>query len=496
LLLLFGAVSAQTLSSFDDMLAKVPATANALAVVNVDAILKSPVAVREGWEKKQETQYQAATGTLPPGLRYAVLAAQLQTNPMRNAWEIGLGLSKSAFSVDQMAKRNQGAIDNIGGKQAIRTARNTYLVELAPRLVGMMFPANRQETSRWLKASAGNTRIVISDYLKAAAKNAESSPAIVMAIDAAEMIDPNLLKAYLSGVNLPGGKKVNPQELAGFLSSLRGLTFTIRFENTIQGEFKLDFDQPVKPYADILKPLILDTLNHVGLSFDELQDWPEKSTQKSFILASRMTEKEVRRLLTLIQPPMPSMEGTPVQGQGPIQGAADPRLVASRRYYQEIHQCLEDLREQQRKAKNHYQNAQWHEQYAKKIGDLPILNVDDELLKYGADMAANLRALAMSLNGVALSSNVMQDLKSGGMNVNFGSYYRGGYYGGYYGGGGYGTWKSPGSIEYYDNYQQIRTMQDAAVAKGIKDREEIWKSIAEDTQAIRQKMVAKYMVEF
>ena len=56
-------------AEFKDMLRLVPGEANALLVVDVEKVLKSPMAIREGWPQAQTDAYAAKPMVVPPGDR-------------------------------------------------------------------------------------------------------------------------------------------------------------------------------------------------------------------------------------------------------------------------------------------------------------------------------------------------------------------------------------------------------------------------------------------
>ena len=124
----------------------------------------------------------------------------------------------------------------------------------------------------------------------------------------------------------------------------------------------------------------------------------------------------------------------------------------------------------------------WMDKYARKIDRMPILNVDEELLEFGAGVSQSLRVMS----GAKKSSNVRSGVRQ---SSTYGNYYSTGY-GGRYGGNstGYGYGTRPQSQRV-----QIKT-QERAKANMVKfdQFEKIENGLAE----MRQRMTKKYMVEF
>ncbi len=62
---------------FEELVKSLPGRANTLVLLNVDKILVSPVAVRENWKTKHEETYAAGLSLLPPDVKQAVFATEL-----------------------------------------------------------------------------------------------------------------------------------------------------------------------------------------------------------------------------------------------------------------------------------------------------------------------------------------------------------------------------------------------------------------------------------
>ena len=75
LLFTFVAGSNLARAEFKDLLRCIPGEANALLVVDVEKVLKSPMAIREGWPQAQTEAYADKPLVVPPGTTRVVLAA-------------------------------------------------------------------------------------------------------------------------------------------------------------------------------------------------------------------------------------------------------------------------------------------------------------------------------------------------------------------------------------------------------------------------------------
>jgi hypothetical protein len=447
------------------LLGRVPETANALVLIDAQAILASPVAIREDWVKKQQTAYVQGTATLPPSVARALFAANLEPTTMHSRWEVGLLASKNPVSLPTIAKLEGGALDTIADQSVVlSTKRNVYFTQVANDVVGVFFPANRQELGRWLRSLKKDSTAELSSYLKDAA--AKAAP-ITMAIDMTDMVDAKQVGIYLGKAAALKGKNVDTAGLVKLLTDLKGLTLSIRFADAIQGELTVNFAASPSAYAAVLKPLLLETLGNFGCMIDSLADGETAISGNAFVVRAKFTTAEARRVLTLVHPPTPPVESAEsASGQFP---STDPVIMASKRYFSETNRILDDLELKRKTIENEKLWNMWHDKYAEEIDRLPLTKVDPELLRYGAELSSRLRTISVSVKGVNIKTRAMESGKRGGWD----------YYGGY-----------------YSNSADVEQQKAEERARGQLDRLDIWKLIEEDQANMRKRMIAKYKIDF
>jgi hypothetical protein len=474
--------------SFNDLLVRVPDSANALITLDLKGIKNSPIGKQENWASKHESEYLAGTTGLCPDVSRLVLAAELDPGTLQNRWEICIAAKSNEVSMQKLAKAHSGSLDKVNGQTAVFTARNAAFVELDSKTIGMMRPANRQALARWLRVSQNSAKPVISSYLLAAAAKAKDSSQLVMALDMTDVLDEEGVAHRLKESKTLGPDKGDVSEETKLLASLKGLTFTVDFAQTINGQLRLDFGQPVKPIKFIAKRLVLEALDHVGARIDDLSDWYTAAEDTNITMRGKVSLKGLRQILSLITPPADAIETAKEDGLG--EAGPDAKVLASQRYYAAITSFLGDLRDQ--KAKNFENLALWYDKYSHKIDNLPILDVDQNLLKYGSDTSNLLRAIAQSARGVPIQQGVLKQYET---HIEGGGYTPYGYgYGSPYG-YGYGTaW----GYQYLDvnNFAQIRNLQKNVNSSEYEARMQAWRMIDEQTAAIRKAMVQKYKVDF
>jgi hypothetical protein len=152
-------------------------------------------------------------------------------------------------------------------------------------------------------------------------------------------------------------------------------------------------------------------------------------------------------------------------------------VKTSQGYYRSVTTLINDLRKTMEENRHRDYHALWMERYGRKIDGLPILNVDEELVAWGANIAETFRSTAI----VQKSSGVRQGVRK---SQTYGGYqYSSDEYGNYY-----NSYRSGSSVK-----RQINR-EEQAQASAV--RFENFKQIEDATADIRRKMTLKYGVEF
>jgi hypothetical protein len=152
---------------------------------------------------------------------------------------------------------------------------------------------------------------------------------------------------------------------------------------------------------------------------------------------------------------------------------------------------LRDVRRE--KATTFQQVSFWVNQYAQRIDELPMLNVDEELLKFGASVSSTLRAMANNSQTTSMRNYGLSAQKQNVL-VDTGGAYNYGYWYGYRGSAGYNYYVP--NMNYVNNHRQIHNMMAAGTANEVATRTQTWANIDQATTDMRRKMVQKYNVEF
>jgi hypothetical protein len=457
-------------AGFPELIRRVPGQSNAIMLIDAERLFASPIAQHEGWKKKQTAEFSQRPLAVPPQAAKVVRAAQVDLQEFTSPWAVTLIEAAAAPSLESIATREKGYVDKVAGSKAAWSPRGAYVVSVAPTAVGVLSPPNRQFLSTWLKQSSGK----IPDYLLHASQSmAETDAQLLLALDLEDALDPQRVRAALAQSPAGAAAKGDPQALAAVLSSLRGVKFEVVFKDKAWGRLRLEFGSDPASLLSIAKPLVIETLDRAGASLDDIQQWP--ATQKGNVISlhGELSASGLLRLGSLFE--LPSIELDP--SEEPVV-ADKPQLYATQNHFKAVGRLLDDLLDQKRDAKTQGQLALWVDQYAKRVDRLPLVNVDKDMQKYSAEVAEDLREIALTLKGSGIRSGV----RTANTYDASGS---GGYYGNYDG--------------YYGNRvvdSERRAIRAQERGSSAMSTAQIGNKIRGDTSRIRQAMTERYKVEF
>jgi len=472
---------------FDGLLSKVPAAANVLVLIDVETTLAAPVAQKKGWGKKLALNNVERPVFLPPEADRLVMAAMLRSGAdFARLWELAVMELSEPMSMRSIARSEGGYVDNIHGVSAAWTPSDAYFVSLGDRELGVMFPAERQFVSRWVGFTQKNRDILLSDYLKSATRLINSKVPILLAIDLNDVVRPHELEARLQDSAAIKKAGLAVPEVANILASLQGAVLRVAVGKNVQGQLRIDFAKSVTPIKAVAKEMVISALDDLGAHVDDLADWKLELEEQAITMRGPLSQDGQRRFFSVVE--IPSTKFSTLKDAKPGGDEKPPESLvreASLTYYKATDVLIRDLRHDLRGNKA---SSAVMERYARKIDRMPILNVDDELLDYGSQLAEGLRGMALSKRQGGIQAGV----QTAGMR-NSGSYsgYNDSSYG--YGFGGTAGDRLSGAKDSAANRSAIKA---SAMAESKQARIAGFKDIDSRSAAIRRQMTQKYGVEF
>ncbi len=472
---------------FAELVRRVPDTANALVLLNVQKVHDSPLAIREGWKEKQEKAFENGMILVPPQATHFLSAAQIDFEVLEPLWQLALMDLTVEPSMRKIAQYRGGREDQVAGTAAVALPNDAYAVQFGPRTIGLFAPGNRQNVARWVEQSKAAQRPKLSPYLTEALGYADQvGTEIIMALDVENVLPPPYVREKLTGLECLANLRVDLDQVADVLASLRGVTLGIVISDKAFGKLKVDFQKDASPIASFAKPLLLEVLANNGCMVDDFQYWTAKASANQISIEGTLSGTAMRQVLSVVDAPQTDLppaeskdEKEPTDQKGPSD-QTDKALYASQQYFRSINRLLGDLRTK-RDVKTIAQYGTWFNNYGRKIDRLPMLHVDPQMLDYGAFVSSQLRDAAMAIKGIGMNTRTRQvnaPLASG--------------YGSYRMGGLTTSWVNP---SHESQRERSRIHAEERVA-GAKSAREIMQDVENETAKIRRAMSEKYKAEF
>ena len=400
---------------------------------------------------------------------------------MKPRWEVAAMRLSDDPSMNMIARTIGGQRDTLSGLEAITTSKNAVIVKFGPRLFGMMRPAGRQASARWIREATQASQPPLSPYLASVANIPDRvGTEIMMAMDLTDALSPERVRQALEKSETLGQKSIDVKSAAEIVSSIRGMALGIRVTNRTYGKLKIDFDREIGQLAEVGKPLLLEVLRNAGSEIDEFNDWKVETAPKQISIEGELTANGLRRLFSFLELDATAIavaeSASPTQ---PIKPDNSEVAQTSLKYYQAIMKHLNDL-SHERDAVTYSSIALWFDKYAKRIDRLPTLNVDPELVNFGAYAVGRLRDCREAIRGVGIRSGAQTASVGGGS----GDYEV------------YGSQMNAARSDVGAAEAERRSIRAGERAAGSTDVRAIMREVQDESSEIRRKMTDRYKIEF
>jgi hypothetical protein len=480
-------------ADFQELVRFGPADANAIVLINVKAILDSPYGKREKLREEHQAAFARSGVGLPPGTAQFVLTSRINFLTMDAVWEAAVLRSELPVEMQRVAARLGVTLDEVQGMPVVALPNNALLTQFSPRILSAMSPANRQSLARWIGEIRGG-RSSPPAYLQQATQYTDlGGTEVIMAMDLEYVITEGMARTALENAEWIDQAKADIDALVHVLMGVQGVSLGVTVHERMYGKIKVDFKDDVAPIGNLGKQMLLTAVQNQGLMIDDLESWTAKASGKMVTLEGELSRDGMRDILSLLHSPTaPFHEELRVAGsqdQAAPQSPGDQRvevIKASQAYYQNVVATTEQMERKRKDAKTIGVYASWFEKYAKKIDSLPILNVDPDLLNFGAGVAQDMRQAGSILRGTGMAYTAAErQVQTAAPDV----------YGAYnvWGGGAY----------YYDYSSADRRVgqQRAAIrtqyrTQGYSQVQQITQKISNDTAEIRRVMTDRYQANF
>lgn len=487
------------IGQIEGLRARIPADANAIVVLDIEKLFGSPAAEKERWNARRKAAFDAGLTYLSPETRGVVIAAKFDLEFGELLWELAQVRLESEKSINTVATKFGGKIDTIEGKSSVRLPNDSYVVQLTPQSFAAYTPANRQDVARWLRdTNVTGKDNAISPYLSAGFDFVQKlGTPIIMAIDLHGVLSPEVVKEKLEASKLKTVAADRLPAIAETISSLKGVMLGVTVGEKPFGSIRVDFETSAAPVAEVGKELVIGVLERQGAMIDDIASWTSEVQGNTLLLKGSLSTSGLRRVLSVLElPPALGQEMEKAQ----LDLASDPESaarVASQQYFSSITNLLDDLKKERDRANVVTAGgvAMWYDKYARRIDNLPLLNVDAELLDYGRFVSSSLRSGETSLKGVGMRSGYRTTQEANAepnayFTVDSGYYGYGGYRAGYV-----GSYTDPYYAGRVEERNKINIRRQERIT-GAASVQEMWQGVEMATADIRRSMTEKYKAEF
>ena len=462
----------------------IPADANAVAIVDVKSLFQTPFALRENLRQKMTDAFVNHELSVPPESKRVIFASQLGlSSQFQSEWDLGVIKFAQTPSFAAIARREGGQLDTLAGQSAIRLAHGTTAVELAPGVILGTTEQNRQVVSRWVATAKKTAGPQAAPYLVQAVGQISAASPLVLALDLSECVTVPAARAFLATQEPLKNKIAVQADLAELLASVQGAMLACRFGDRREGTLRVDFGKPAadaKPYA---KDLLGAVLNEVGAGLDDFDNWSAEVTGTSVTWTGEISTVGLRQIVSLIAPGSGHRDLS-VEETSPS-AATSPQTIkatTSQKYFRSVKGLIDELHQTLNKTRDNH--AVWFERYARKIDDLPIKDIDKDLLTFGGNVSNSFRYQAQAKRMAGVRAGVREAQPNYQTNSGYNSV-------GPY--GTYGTYSWSTTVRVEPERGQIRTEENAAATQ-VRISE--WKQIEDGMVQVRRVLTERDNVEF
>ena len=189
------------------------------------------------------------------------------------------------------------------------------------------------------------------------------------------------------------------------------------------GKLKVDFRTDASILGGFAQLLLLDVLGNQGVMIDDFRDWKAQVKGSQISIEGNLTQAGLRQVLSVFEPPtaiVSDEESTDKKSADPKRDPANQAAYASQQYFQSVSRLLDDVRNK-KDVKTIAQYGTWFSKYVLKIDRLPLVNVDSELLDYGAFVSEKMRDASMSVKGIAMNTARARGQSGAGLRLRCGA---------------------------------------------------------------------------
>jgi hypothetical protein len=477
--LMLALCAASARANFKNLAGRVPDASNAVVAINVEKVLATPYAKAE-WAPNTPDSWAKQPIMIPPGSKRLVMASDVRTDTMEPYWEMCVMEMAQVPPLKALAAAEGGSIDRIWDKDAVISPINAYFIPLDGTTLVSVTPANRSAVAKWVRSAATRPSNVKSDYIQnVLAGLNDSGTDIVMAMDLEGAFGVPRIRRWLDENDIKEIKDKDLDAAARALGTMKGITLAVTVAQDVTGKIVVDFDGDASTLNPAAKSIMSGVLRTAGLRVNDVDQWTFAAAGKQVTAQGKLSTESLRNLLGIVSSPIPAavIDDKPQSAEG---GKAGDPAQASQRYYKAICGFLDGFSAQNSAA----DSAKWARNVSKRIDQLPILNVDPQLVQWGSLVSLKLKQAG---TGMGTAQTQMDARVAGIADPAYSAYH-------YDNEGNYQSDINRGEMENARRQRRQVALEQKAQAQEQAVR--VLAEIAETRPAIRAAMTEKYKVEF
>lgn len=460
-----------------ELMKYIPQIVNTVGVVNVQSLLKTPRAQREGWAKRHHTEYLAGAIPINPSIERLLLATEFVPHNPGHGGGFAIAPLDQPFDPDKMAKTRGGKIVEVAGQKAVMCPTGICFAPLKSHLLGATRTTSTQDLSRWIHYAETADRSLQSRYLMQAINATGTSTQILLAVDTEDLFT----RDQAQGIAAANKSLQDDQEalngISQFVGALRGVRFTADVaDQGLRSTIRLDSRVAPRFPPEAFKAFLVEVLEQNGAMLDDMLAAQVRTDQNSVIFTLQVNDAELARIMSLVLPPATGISESSVIRIAPEGVSLEP----TRRYFLRVNRIVDDLRRQYAggtRSSSYPRTALWHRTAANQIRAMSILGVDRAVADYGLGTADRLSEIANSLQGVPAR---VKELESKMYYLTpRQSFFRMGYF-------------PAVALPWGNNIGEIRGQQQQVIEGDKAMRDQLWSQIDAQRAKVRQEMAVKY----
>ncbi len=431
---------------------------------------------------------------LPGNVVRVRIAAELDLESFQPDWEIGYAAVEKTSTAESIAQREGGYVDTLQGRSIVWTPNEMYLVPLADNVVSIVRPADRKFVGQWLKKDRSN---VVSSYLQQVAGRLTDRQSVSIAVDLEDVLSTGVLNEKLAQSRSLQGKNI--ESIAKSLSSVQGITISVA-SDALEATVLIDFLSAPTELTPVAKAFFAEVLTARGVQLDEFSQWKMSAVSegKTLSFTGPIASETLDDLLGMFTVHRASRGVTTVtktdSPSAPTAPQTSPSVVAenTRDYFRKVINIVHRVRDYS--ANNTGERAQWNGNMANRIDEMPTLEVDPQMVMFGAEVAKSLRSNSMSMQLTNISQGAAAVAADAGTGAFSTATAVGTMAGMGYGYGGYGNYGTYGG-NFVDPNSPVKYYR-MGQAQGNTSFKELMARLEQSLADMRRTMTEKYKIQF